>query len=366
MPPEQDEAQTSVRGLLEAGFAADAAANPETPAAPAPVADAPAAAAAPDAAAPVRDEAGRFAPKDAAKAEITDTTASAAPEAKPAETPTPDSPATAGTEAPREPIPPPAALSAAIKSKWSTLPPEVQAEWAKRETDMVLGLQKQADNLKRFERLDEVIAPHRERLALARVDDAAYVKSLIAADEMLRGPNQIQALAQIGQMYGIDLRHLAQPGQQPPQAAQPDPQVQAMAQELTALKGELAQFKGAAQETEQAQLQAQVDSFAKDHPYFENVRGLMGALMRSGQAADMASAYEMACRASPEVHPVLMQEEADRKAAAARAEATQRASEARQASGSVTGSPAPGTAPAQTGPAPTLRESLERQFSAYA
>lgn len=355
------EAPTSLRASLEAGFAAAEAAAPpvEVVTAPAEPVTAPAQV---DPAAPAvaRDEAGRFAPK----AEDTpDKTAAAAPEAKPApvDPKITDKPEAASPEAPQEPIRAPAALSAVAKAKWATLDPVLQAEWSKRERDMDQGLQKQGVQLKRFERMDEAIAPHRDRLLMSGMDEVAYVRSLITADEMLRGPNKIQALAQIAEMYGADLRQLGQPGQQPQQAQLP-PQFQAMASEIANLKGELAQFKGAAQEADIAQTQARIDTFAKDHPYFENVRPLMAALIQSGQAIELEDAYAMACRASPEVHPVLLKEQMDAQAAAARAEATARANEAKQASGSVTGSPAPGTVAARSGPPLSTRDSLERGF----
>jgi hypothetical protein len=82
----------------------------------------------------------------------------------------------------------------------------------KRETDVSKGFEERATQLKRYEPLEQVIAPHR---IVWRSPERTrpYVRSLIAADEMLRGPNPIQALAQIAQLYNVDLRQFAQPGQ---------------------------------------------------------------------------------------------------------------------------------------------------------
>lgn len=375
--PEVQAPDNSVRGRLEAAFAADAAAAPEPvqikPAtipepASAPTPDATPVAEAPKEAA--RDDKGRFAPKaaDAAPAE-----AKAAPEPQPT-----DKPAAPEPEAQGEPIRPPAALSAAAKAKWATLDPVLQAEWSKRERDMDQGRQKQAEQLKRYEGVEQVLAPVRAHLAVNGVTEADYIRNLSAADQELRGPNKLRALVQIAEGYNIDLRQLAQPGQQaqaPQGQPQPDPAQQQLASELASLKGELAQMRGAAVQTEQARIQAQIDSFAKDHPYFENVRPMMGALLNVGTLKELADsdplaamklAYDQACRASDEVWPVLQQQEAAKQAEAARTAAAARANEARQAAGSVTGSPAPGAAPSQVGPPPSIRESLERQFSAAA
>lgn len=346
-------APVSLRDALEAGFAADAAKSTEIK--PATIPDA---AQTEAKAAPNRDEAGKFAPKAA--------------DAEPVKPPAPDAtepkitvpPEAAATEAPKEPIPPPAAWTAAAKSKWSTLDPEVQAEIAKRENDMVQGTQKQALQIKRFERMDEVIAPHRNYLAMNGLDEATYVRSLVAADEQLRGPNPLGALAQIAGMYNIDLRQIGQPGQQPPQEAQPDPRYQALEQRLAELQQTVVQQQSTAQQTEQTQTQAQIDAFAKDHLYFENVRPEMAAFLRAGTATDMEKAYEMACWARPDIRPLLMKEQADKQAAEQRAADSAKANEARQASVSITGSPTPGASPVATGPSPSIRESLERQFDA--
>lgn len=348
----------SVRAGLEAAFAADAAKSGETPAiTPAAIPDP---AAAPEVkAAPARDETGKFAPKpadgEAAKPVSADTKITDKPEA-------------AAPEAPKEPIPPPAALSAAAKAKWATLDPAMQAEWSKRETDMTQGLQKQGDQLKSLQSISEAIEPHRNYLALNKMDPATYVRSLVAADELLRGPNPLGALGQIASMYNIDLRQLGQPaqagqpGQQPAQQAQRDPMLQQALNEIAELKASQAQQQSAAQQTETTQTQGQIDAFAKDHLYFENVRPEMAALLRAGTATDMASAYEMACWARPDIRPLLQKEQADKAVADERAAASAKANEARQASGSVTGSPAPGATPARSGPSPTIHDSLARQF----
>jgi hypothetical protein len=367
----------SLRASLEAGFSAAESAAPEIKPAtipePAPQTPDPESAAAKIA----RDEAGRFAAKpDEPKA-------AAAPEAKPADPATIVQPETAQKEAPQgEPILPPAAWTAASKAKWEALDPSVKAEIAKRESDMTSGLHKQAQAIKRFEQMDAAIAPHRNYLAINGLDEPTYVRSLIAADEMLRGPNPLNALAQIAGMYNIDLRQFGQPGQQaqqgqqiPQQQPQQDPRYQALEQTVVGLQQTLAQQTSFAQQTAQAQQQAQIESFAKDHLYFENVRPQMAALLRSPNLAQQAesdplgamkAAYDQATWATPDIRKLLISEQTAKAQEATRAEASAKANEARQASGSVTGSPTPGVIPQRQGPAPSIRESLESQFAATA
>lgn len=340
-----------LRETLSAAFAddgsTDTSAAPPSPAAPEGDAEAPNASASPDA--PVRDEHGRFAPKEGVKAADTQTI--------------PATPAIAAPEAPPEPIRAPATWSAQAKADFATLAPHIQQEVLKREADVSKGFEERATQLKRYEPLEQVIAPHRDRLALAGLSEDQYLRQLIAADEMLRGPNRLQAIVQIAEGYGVDLRQLVQPGQmqQQPQAQLP-PQVQGLAREVAELKASFTQQQSAAQQAAQSQTQAEIDSFAKDHLYFENVRADMAALIRAGQATDMASAYDMACWARPDVRPLMLAEQEKTKQAQAVEAARAKVGQARQAAGSITGSPSPGSAPQRGGPDLSLEDELREAF----
>jgi hypothetical protein len=310
--------------------------------APAPAPAEPAATGTPDdRPAQARDASGKFAAKaaDAAAAD-----AQAAPAAA---SPLTDHPAAAATEAPAEPIRPPASWSAPAKSKFPTLDPEVQAEIAKRERAADAVLAERAALNKRLEPIEQAIQPIRNQLAMNGVDDATYIRSLVAADAELRGPNRVRALAQVAQMYGIDLRQLGgqpgQPGQQPPA----DPRFQQLASQVDNLVRTVTQQQSATQAAEAARVQAELDAFARDNLYFENVKPEMVAFLRSGVSDNLADAYRRACWARDDIRPLLLKDEETKRQAAAAETARAKAAEARQAAGSVTGSPAPGASPAQ-------------------
>jgi hypothetical protein len=99
-----------------------------------------------------------------------------------------------------------------------------------------------------------------------------------------------------------------------------------------------------------------IEQFRQDpaHRYYDNLEETIGDLLEGGivkktgdLAADLAKAYEMACRLNPEISETLLNERiatvAEEKAKAAK----EAADKARQASRSVTGSPSPG---ASSGP----------------
>ena len=279
---------------------------------------------------------------------------------------TSDQPAVAAPEAPQESIRPPASWSAQAKADFAALPAHIQQEVLKREGEVNKGFEERAAKLKPWEDVDRALAPVRSRLAMNGLNDAQYVQALVAADESLRGQNKVQAFAQLAQQYGVDLRQFGAPQQagQQPQMAQLPPDVVAALQKIPELEQQLSQQQSAAQQAATAQTQAEIDTFAKDHLYFENVKPQMAALLQTGQASDLASAYDMACWARPDIRPLVMKEQADKDAKAAQEAAAARVGKARQAGGSITGSPAAGSAPVRNGPAPNIRDALAEAWDA--
>ena len=305
---------------------------------------------------PARDDHGRFAPKSQDQTP-------AAPAAAVEPPKSPDQPAAQATEAQSEPIRPPASWSAEAKSLFATLPPAIQAEAAKRERDIDKALQERAQQLKSYEPLDAVIAPIRDRLALAGTDAPTYFRSLVAADDMLRGPNKLQAIAQIAQGYGIDLRALVNGQQQPQQAQQLDP----FMQRLSTLEQHIAQQQQVAQQQAHQSTTAEIASFAADpkNLYFENVRPTMARLIQSGQAATLKDAYEQAVWADPTTRPLMLQQQETERKEQAEAQERQRVEQARKASGSLTGSPLPGTVgQSQSSPNASVEDDVRAAFAA--
>lgn len=95
-----------------------------------------------------------------------------------------------------------------------------------------------------------------------------------------------------------------------------------------------------------------IEQFRQDpkHRYYDNLEQTIGDLLEGGVvkrtgdlAADLASAYEMACRINPEISETLLNERIAKTAEDKARAAKEAADKARQASRSVTGSPSPGS-----------------------
>ena len=250
----------------------------------------------------------------------------------------------------------PAAWSAQAKADFAALPPHIRAEVLKRERDMDAGLAERARELKRYEPLEQAIAPHRQRLAMSGLSEDQYLRALIAADEALRGPDPLQAIAAIARQYGVDLNR-PQPAtapQQPGSPVQPPPQLASLVQEVAALKASFAQQTTARQSADRAASAAQLAAFGQDHLYFDNVRADMARLIDSGLATGLEDAYARACWARDDIRPLMLREQQAREAEAARAKAAQ----ARAAGGSITGAPRPGQTSAPTNPNATIEDDV--------
>ena len=253
-----------------------------------------------------------------------------------------------------ESIRPPASWSPAAKAKFLALDPDIQQEVLRREKETDKGFRERAEQLKRYEPLENVIAPRRDLWAAQGLDEATAIKTLLAAQDLLE-KNPVQGLTYLARSYGVDLASVAgQSGTQPAAGttgqplAQPDP----VAAELQALKAELQSIKNGREQEVQSTYQAQIDAFASDpaNIYFENVRPQMAALISAGVATDLPSAYQQAIWADPNIRPLLLQEQATPKD-----QAREHAAKAKAASVSVTGSPGASPPMASNG---TIRDDI--------
>ena len=290
-----------------------------------------------------RDESGRFTkPQEGAKT-------------------TPELATQAQVEPPhQEIINPPASWSATAKAQFKALDPVIQQEVLKREKDIEQGKAQWDQKGERLNRLDAVLGPRRERFQLAGLDEVQAIQALLAAQDLLdRDP--IGGLATLAQRYGVNLAQLAQTA--PGQAAQQPPMhpaLQQLTSQVQSLQNALAQRDQSHASQIAQQYVSEVEAFRADpaNMYFDNVRDEMVALLNGGRAQNLQEAYDQAVWANKETR-VLVQSAQE----AQRAQEVQaRAKAARHAGGSINGSPAPGSSPANAGPAPTLRDELNRAF----
>lgn len=274
-------------------------------------------------------------------------------------------PATApDADPPSEPIRVPASLPAPLKAKFKDLPPEWQSAIQKQDEDRTAAKAQWDTKAERFNRLEEILAPRREKFQLQGLDDARAIQTLFAAQDML-DRNPLEGLSYLARSYGVDLRQIgaqpaqAQQGTYPPELAAA---LQPIMSQVQTLQQSLAERDQAAANAELHRGLAEIEAFRSDpaNLYFDDVRANILALMETGRAATLKDAYEAACWADPVVRPLLIeQREATAKAEAtkaqtdakakAEADARAKANAAQRAGGSVTGAPGSTVAQAAQG-----------------
>jgi hypothetical protein len=308
-----------------------------------PIDEAPAETAQPDeqsAADKARDERGRFAKKQEAAAP------EAAPEVALEEQDSTPKPQEQG-------IPAPVHWKGSEKVRWEKLPVRVQEAIAR-------DLEEQAKKSQGYAPLEQVLAPHRQTLAMRYGDEVRGVQTLLAYAKAL-DEDPAGTLQYIAKERGIDLAQLVpQQGQQ-----FADPQVAQLHQQIQQLQQHISHITQRTESGNTSVLQSQIESFAKDpaHPYFNDVKVQMGALIHAaaqqGKELTMKQAYEMAVYADPVIRSEVMEQQRQRE----QAENLRKVNEAKAAK-PIKGAPGTGGA-VNSAPPSTVRGAIEEAWNAY-
>ena len=203
----------------------------------------------------------------------------------------PGKPELAAPEPAKPAIEAPQSLSDDVKKVWATLPPAVQAEWAKRESESTQKITTDGQKIKALSSFEEALAPFQARLQQVQAPPHEYVRRLAAADQMLAS-DPVRGIQEVARLYGIDLRQAV--------TGQPDPN-NALHSKIHELETRLSDREKA---DEQARLRAanqQIEQFKKDRPYFDAAVDMMDKLITSGAAKGLEDAYDMAINAHPEI-----------------------------------------------------------------
>lgn len=239
---------------------------------------------------PPRAPDGKFTKAESAEPATAEPAADATAEA----TETPDQPEEAQVEPAQPAIDAPHSWSGEHKAKWATVPPELQAYIAQRETESHGAITRAGQQLKTFEQqvksyepFNQLIQHYQPDFAKRGISPVQSFASLLAAQKSLE-QNPLGGLVQIGLSYGVDLRPYLQAasqqhGGQP--AQQFDPMVAQLQAQLSELQGKMTarervEFE-ANQRAEQAKQEAErethdktlvvIEDFSKDKPYFNEV-----------------------------------------------------------------------------------------------
>ena len=204
----------------------------------------------------------------------------------------------------------PSSWSAKVREKWKDLPPEVRHEVLRREEAHANGVRKIHEEYAPIKQFTESLGGVIQEAANVGLPPVQYIHNLARAEYSLRNgsPEQrMEALFSLADQYGLPLRQFVNvpQGQQPSQQAPAiPPQIQ---QELEASRQFRQQYEQQTRAQQEQAIQRQVQEFAKENEFFEDVRELMADLMDANPNRTLKDAYEQAIWAHPEVRQVLLQ-----------------------------------------------------------
>jgi len=234
------------------------------------------------------------------------------------------------------------------------------------EGDYTRKTQEIAKYKKRNEAFDEIMQPFKGDFERAGMDEVGAVRQLLAAHDYLRKDPQ-NAIAWLANQYGVDMAAIGNDPAAEDEFA--DPQVKQLQQQVAQLTGFIQNQQTQQQSQVQQSTQSLIDQFAAEtdangnpkHPHFDRVRGVMGSLISSENAKDLASAYEMAVYADPE----LRQEQVKAMAAAqsqdnVKTEAVKKAKKAARSKVRGSASPAAPALPANASIRDTIQASIRQ------
>ena len=272
----------------------------------------------------------------------------------------PDDSAAAPVAAP-EPQPwdaPPTSWKKEQHAHWAGASPELRQYITARENEMRAGIEPLIPKAKFADEIERTIQPYQANIQAAGVPPVTAIQTLMQADHILRNAPQEQKRAyarQLLQQYGVDLS-----GEDWTPQEGADPRLQALQNELAAVRNTVATWQQQQAQTEHQQITSEIDTFAQGREHFEALRPAMSKLMLSGVAVSLEDAYNKALRLDDDLFSATQASQQAAAAAEKKAAADQAAKAARAAAVSARSS-SPGGAP--TTKAQDRRAMLEDQFN---
>lgn len=244
----------------------------------------------------------------------------------------------------------PHAWKAPLRAKWATVDPEVRQEISRREREMAQMVDRTAVARQFTKSFAEAVQPYQQRLQAMGVHPIKAVQGLLAADYQLATGSKTQRAQLIGKLiqdYDVDIATLDSvlAGNTSPEAQEEARLNKLLQQHLAPLQNKLQTYEqrdAEIQQSTEAQQAAELEAMVSDtkkFPHFAAVKNTMADLIeisaRRGVSLDLATAYNRAVAADPQL---FAQMEQARQAEQVKQAALQ-AQRAKAASASVAGAP---------------------------
>lgn len=217
-----------------------------------------------------------------------------------------------------------------VREKFSALPPDVQEEIVRRESEIARGLNESASARKWANEFGKIVTPYEHLMRASGVTPLQAVGNLVNTAAILQTGTPAQramTVANIIKAYGVDLEMLdgILAGQAPAKTAQAedgvlraiDERLKPVQEFMSTLQGnQRQQMERLAQESSQT-----IQEFAQDpkNEFFndlaEDIADLLELAANRGRVMSMKEAYDLAASQHPEISKVISQRKAAEQAA---------------------------------------------------
>lgn len=241
------------------------------------------------------------------------------------------------------------------RSKWGTIPKEIQEEVVRRDREVEQTLRQTADQRNYAQQINQVIAPYEAMIRAEGGNHVSAVDALLKTAYHLRTAHPQAKAAMVAQMiqqHGVDLELLDAALEQVVQGKQAqlqqDPTVQYIQQQLQPMQQFIQSLQNRQTQLTNEQGQTAINemqAFADDpkNEYFQDVRGIMAdfveASAKMGQKMSLQDAYDRATLAHPEISKLVIEKRIS-------VQAAQRSAAARKAKNASASLSSSGGAPA--------------------
>lgn len=218
---------------------------------------------------------------------------------------------------------------------WANLPPEVQAEIAKREEDIFKGIEGYKADAHYGKTMQSVMAPYDNVMKQYNIDPVQQVAGLMNAHYTLAlgtPEAKVNLLKSLITDYQIDTSALF--GQQPSDNnPYTDPEVLALREEIASLKSTTSNLQNERLAQQRKEIDAEVGKFVADpaNIYVKDLVNDMVQLLNTNRVATVKDAYEQAMWLNPAVRAKEIARQQTEQAAKAAKEAEEKAAAAKKA-----------------------------------
>ena len=193
------------------------------------------------------------------------------------------------------------------QAKFSSLPPDIQSEIARREGDIHRGVEHYKVAAERGNTYEKAFAPFRDTIQKIGTTPEQAITGLMQTDHNLRFGSPAQKVAVIQhiiQSYGIQPEWFDQQNN-----SQANPEIGHLQNRLQQFEAQQARQMQDTQEREAASLNNDITAFAAKSEHFEAVRDRMATLLEGNAAKSLQEAYETAIWADPAIRATLLAEQ---------------------------------------------------------